>query len=118
VSHLITNAATQFKQQIAQAPDDAAGYNQFAWLVGNTEGDIDEAISLSHRSLQIRPDTAGYLDTLAHCYYRKGDYASAVKYQQQAVNIDPHQKVISRMLDVFKEALAKSEAQGEKSPAP
>lgn len=108
VRELIKKAAAEFKRQVEENPDDSSPYNQYAWLVGNTEGDFDEAIEFSHKSLVIRPGSAGYLDTLAHCYFTKGDYANAVKYQQQAANSEPHTKVITSALERFKKALEES----------
>jgi tetratricopeptide (TPR) repeat protein len=80
--------------------------NEYAWLVGNTTGDIDQAIRLSHRSLELRPNYGGFLDTLAHCYFGKKDYDSAVKYQRKAVEFEPHSGQIARALERFEEALA------------
>ena len=82
--------------------------NQYAWLVGNTGGDVNAAIAASHRSLELRPDTAGFLDTLAHCYYAKGDFESAVKHQTRAVELEPHTMILSRALDKFRKALEES----------
>lgn len=81
--------------------------NQYSWLIGNTRGDIDLAIKLSHRSLELRPEQAGYMDTLAHCYYTKGDYENAVKWQAKAAKLDPHSGQIVRALKKFEDALAK-----------
>ncbi len=81
-------------------------YNQFAWLAGNVDLHVDEAIKLSHRSLELRPDTAAYLDTLAHCYASKRDYRSAVKYQTQAAKLEPYSHQITSKLVEFKRALA------------
>lgn len=80
--------------------------NQYAWLVGNTEGNFDEAVRLSHRSIELMPKTASYLDTLAHCYFAKRDYASAVKYQSLAARREPHSQQILRQLRVFERALS------------
>lgn len=88
--------------------------NQIAWLVSNTEGDYDEALQLSHRSLEIRVDNPGYLDTLGRCYYAKGDYAGAVRYQSRAVKFDPHSGQIKRQLAFFEKELA---ARGPGKPA-
>ena len=87
--------------------------NQLAWLIGNTEGDFDEAIRCSHRSLELRPGSAAYLDTLGCCYFAKKDYANAVKYQQQAVKADPHSGLIKKQLAKFEQALADSKKASE-----
>jgi tetratricopeptide (TPR) repeat protein len=127
---LIQQAAAQFQQQIElfnrqveEAHDEefrqwasarlASLYNQYAWLVSNTEGDYDSALRFSHRTLELLPGTAGYLDTLGRCYYAKGDFANAVKYQSQAAKRDPYSGAIQRQLALFERALAKQQASEE-----
>jgi tetratricopeptide (TPR) repeat protein len=123
VSALISQSAAHFldlvhrwEQLIDQAPAPeireealenlANCCNQYAWLVGNTEGNFDEAVRLSHRSIELMPKTASYLDTLAHCYFAKRDYASAVKFQSLAARREPHSQQILRQLRVFERALS------------
>jgi tetratricopeptide (TPR) repeat protein len=120
---LINRSATEFKNMVEQMQrfiDDSdnepnaerakllqAMYcNQYAWLIGNTRGDFDEAVRLSHRSLELKPETSGYMDTLAHCYAAKKDFANAVKWQSKAVKLDPHSGQIVRALERFKKGLA------------
>lgn len=101
----IRSAVDESRKVIEQHPDDPTAYNQLAWLVANTEGDIDEAIRFSHKSVELK-HAGGYLDTLAHCYYAKKDYASAVRYQTEAAKLDAGSAAITRQLKVFKAALA------------
>ncbi|MDE0735077.1 MAG: hypothetical protein OSB47_04595 [Pirellulaceae bacterium] len=88
----------------------ASANNQLAWLAANTNGDLDEALRCSQRSLELRPGSAGYLDTLAHCYYAKGDYQNAVKNQLEAVGKEPHSAQMQRQLKLFQEKLGKQQA--------
>jgi tetratricopeptide (TPR) repeat protein len=103
VRERIRTAASEFQNQIKQEPLDPTPHNQLAWLVANTEGDFDEALRASQKSLELRPHEASYLDTLAHCYCAKGDYANAVRMQSQAARIEPHTQVIVRQLKVFQD---------------
>ena len=80
--------------------------NDYAWLVGNTEGNVEQALRFSQESLRLRPGTPGYLDTLGRCYYRLGDCENAVKFQRQAVRRDPHSGQLIRQLELFESALA------------
>jgi tetratricopeptide (TPR) repeat protein len=94
-------------EQIDSEPADSGNYNQLAWLIANTEGDLDKAIWASKKSIEIiRPgNPASYLDTLAHCYFAKRDYESAVKYQTEAAEHSPHTQSIGRALKRFQAAL-------------
>ncbi len=108
-SELIKASADVFRKQIQQSPEEHAPYNQFAWLVGNTEGDYAEALRYSQKSLELKPNAAGYLDTLGRCYYALGDIDNAIKHQTQAVTIDPHSGAMQRQLAFFKRELKKKE---------
>jgi tetratricopeptide (TPR) repeat protein len=120
---LIREAGQQFREQIqeceqqaAEAPIEearslyhrqlATALNQFAWLIANTEGDYDHALRCSQRSLELVPNTSGYLDTLGRCCFAKQDYENAVKNQARAVELEPHSGQIRRQLEFFKQALA------------
>lgn len=105
---LIQQAVEKFREQIKQDPSDSSPYNQLAWVVSNTEGNFDEALRCSIKSLELRPNRAGLLDTLAHCYAAKGNLEKAVEVQTRANKLEPHSGVIARKLIVFKKALAQS----------
>ncbi|MGI9455438.1 MAG: hypothetical protein ACR2NU_02700, partial [Aeoliella sp.] len=93
------------EKQIDDHPDYYPSYNEWAWLVSNTEGDFDKAVRYSHRSLELEPGRAGLLDTLGCCYFAAGDVVGAVKYQSQAVELAPHLRVLQRQLKRFEKAL-------------
>ncbi len=130
----IRDLAQSFQQEIDADPSEPTAYNQWAWLIGNTEGDYQKAIRYSHRSLELIPPEAGedagagFLDTLGRCYYAAGDYENAVKYQRQAIEKVDYMQVMRRQLALFEKALAekqgagseeqgaRSEEQGAKTP--
>jgi tetratricopeptide (TPR) repeat protein len=84
-----------------------AHYNQLAWLVANTEGDLDEAIRFSKKSLQLQRNSGGYFDTLARCYFAKGDLKKAVEAQAKAAQLEPHSGLLAKQLEQFKKALGR-----------
>jgi tetratricopeptide (TPR) repeat protein len=87
----------------------ATSCNQLAWLVGNTStkrDELDEAVQASHLSLELRPDAAGYFDTLGRCYFSRGDLDKAVHYQRKAVELEPFSGQINRQLELFEKALS------------
>lgn len=113
----VREVVDECRSQIERSPEETTTYyNQVAWLVANTEGDLDEAIRYSHKAVELaRTDgeppkrVGGLLDTLAHCYYAKKDYVNAVRYQEEAVQLDPHTQAIGRQLKAFREALAREQ---------
>lgn len=97
----IRETTAYFRNLVDQFPRNSQYYNQLAWLVSNTEGDQQAAVAASRKSLQLRPNTAGFLDTLGRCYYAVGDLQQAIKYQRLAVTLDPASGLLRRQLEFF-----------------
>jgi hypothetical protein len=111
----IRESLTTFQDQIHSDPEDSQGYNQYAWLVANTEGDFDLALEYSLKSVELKSESGGLRDTLAHCYFAKQDYNNAVKTQEQASRMEPQSQTIKRALDKFRAAKQGSRSKDEDS---
>lgn len=115
ISDLIERAAEAMLTEIDDEPDEpndpygarANGLNQYAWLIGNTEGDLDKARRFAEKALELSPDNGAYCDTLGRVYYTRGDLANALKYQTMAHEAEPHSGLIAKQLKLFQEAMAK-----------
>lgn len=110
VRKLIRESADIYRKQIQETPNSDTPYNQLAWLLSNTEGDFQEALKASQKSLEIRPESAGHLDTLGRCYFAVGDLDNAIKMQSRAIELEPHSQQMRRQLKVFEAAKAKKTA--------
>ncbi|MCY2977331.1 MAG: hypothetical protein NTU79_01535 [Planctomycetota bacterium] len=82
--------------------------NTLAWVVANTEGSKEEALFLSRKACTLNPESAEYLDTLAHCYAAMGKYQDAVQQQRRAVEIKPHHPELKKALYHFETKLRDS----------
>jgi tetratricopeptide (TPR) repeat protein len=91
----------------------ATACNQYAWLVSNTFGDFDKAVVASHKSVvlyqELSLDPGAYYDTLGRCYYAKRDFDNAIKYQNEALKLQPHSGQMKRQLTLFQQAKAEME---------
>ena len=120
VAKLIKDVIDVCRTQIESAPDEPTYYNQMAWLMANTEGDVDEAIRFSHKSVELaRAD-----GEVAQARRRTARYAGALLLRQEGLRqrrqvsdrgrrLDPHTAAISRQLAIFREALAQQPAAGK-----
>ena len=113
IQSLIQKAVDVFREKIHQDPEEATYYNHLAWLIGNTEGDLDEALRCAQKAVELSPDAGAYYDTLARVYFARKDLANALKYQSKAVQLDPHSQQIRRQFEQFQKA-----AQQEKTSQP
>ncbi len=98
----VERALERIENEIHALPDDANGYNEYAWLVANATGDLRKAMRHSKKSLELSFDNPSYLDTLAHCQFAAGDHAAAVRTQARAQRLEPHNRTIRRNLERFR----------------
>ena len=105
---LIEKRLCEIREQVADLGENYAAAqpcNEFAWLAANTEGDLDEALRLSQRSLELVGDRGSYLDTLARVYFAKGDYVNALMHQTRAAELSPHVRAVQKQLDLVPQEL-------------
>ena len=107
-AELVKATSEFYRVRIAELPDNAEDYNNLAWLLANTDTSLDEARKFSNKSLELQPDTAAYLDTLAEIYLRLGQAARAVEFQKQAVELEPENLDLAERLKNFEAAAAKA----------
>lgn len=103
----ITKMSDFYLNEIERMPEDPSKYNQWAWLVSNTEqsaADYQKAVQHSLRSLELSPEEPSYLDTLGRCYFSAGDVENAIKTQQKAVELAPQYQIMRRQLAEFEKA--------------
>ena len=98
---LIKGALKKLQQRIDREPDEPNPYNEYAWLVANTEGDLLRATRYSKRSLDLDFDSASFLDTLAHCYAAADNANEAIRCQVVALRKDPGSNTIQKNLQKF-----------------
>lgn len=95
-------------QYAAIVNDLVLALNSFAWIVANTEGNVEEAIVFSRQAISLNPNDAALIDTLAHCYYAAGRWADAVEQQRKAVALKPSDPSMKKALKRFEEKLTQN----------
>ena len=117
---MIQAATEKLRQEAATLPetatpsDEASAHNQLAWIVGNTTGDMNEALEHALRAVELSPESGAYLDTLAHVYfYGLKDYKKAVETQTKAVEFMPHSGLIRQKCEQFRKAATEEDPDRE-----
>ena len=101
----VARALEQIDAEIQALPEETKGYNEYAWLVANTEGDLEKATRYSRLSLEKSTDNSSFLDTLAHCHAAADRIQAAVRTQSLAHRLEPHGRTIARNLERFSSRL-------------
>jgi len=106
VAARIRRAVEEYREELSEDPHSAARSNMLAWLIGNTEGDLDLALECAVKATELEPEEGGIRATLARVYFARGDLQRAVAEQTKAAELEPHSNLIRRQLEEFRKALA------------
>jgi tetratricopeptide (TPR) repeat protein len=68
------------RQVIAAEPSNANALNYLGYILAQNGKDLDEAIRLVNRALQVEPGNGAYLDSLGWAHFQRGDLNEAEKY--------------------------------------
>lgn len=80
-------AEKNYRRALEIQPEMPIAANNLAWILAETGGNYDEALTLSQKSVdQIQ--TAGFYDTLGWVYFKKGLYSPAIEQLKKAVALD------------------------------
>jgi tetratricopeptide (TPR) repeat protein len=90
-----------------QYPNSARLSNSLAWMSAVARRDLDEALAQARRTLELAPDVASYLDTLAEVHFARGEYQQAVDVQRRAVEVADDKALYEERLKRFEAALAR-----------
>lgn len=84
----ITAAETAYRKALEIAPESPIAANNLAWLIVDNNGNLDEALQLATMAVGKDQKVAGFYDTLAYVYLKKGLFSPAVEQARKAVALD------------------------------
>ncbi len=88
--------------EAAQAyPECALLHNNLAWTAARCGRRLEEAHRHAERAVELAPDNASYLDTLAEAYFQRGDRESALRHSRRAAELRPDDETLQRQLKRF-----------------
>jgi tetratricopeptide (TPR) repeat protein len=73
-------------------------HNSAAWLCACCRRNLDKGLEHSKKAVELAPDNAGYLDTLAEIHFQRGDKDKAVALQKRAIELDPKKPYFRKQL--------------------
>jgi len=93
-------------------PQAALFHNNLAWVAARCHRRLDEARRHAVRAVEIEPDAASYIDTLAEVLFQQGDRATAIRLSKQSVQLAPHDATLRQQLDRFQTATLPADPAG------
>ena len=86
----VPEARRQYESIVKAHPENATALNNLAYLLADTGGDLEEALTLAHRAVKAAPGQDDYADTVGYIYLKKGQRESAVQAFGNLVHKNPH----------------------------
>jgi Flp pilus assembly protein TadD len=68
-------------------------YLAYTWVEQGTN--MDEALAMLTRAVELRPEDGFVIDSLGWAYFRRGDFVNAIKYLEKAVLLEPGEPTIN-----------------------
>ena len=88
------NSDDLYVKLISLNENDAQAYNNYAYSLVERGEEIDYALTLAERAIEISPNTSAYLDTIGWIHYKLGNYSIAKDFIAKAILIDESSAVI------------------------
>ncbi|MCU1295790.1 MAG: Tetratricopeptide 1 repeat-containing protein [Acidobacteriaceae bacterium] len=85
-------AKQSYKKALEISPENPIASNNLAYVMLQTGGNVDVALSLAQTARRADPDNANTADTLGWIFYQKGAYSSAIELFQEALKLAEKQK--------------------------
>jgi tetratricopeptide (TPR) repeat protein len=98
-------ATELLKRLLDIEPNYVPALNRLAWIYALQGINLNAALEMSQKAVELQPGVAGYLDTLAELYYRKREYIKAIETINQAIQLEPERPYFQRQLSKFQNAL-------------
>ena len=79
---------------IADNINDAQAYNNYAYSLVERNKDIDYALTLAQKAIELSPNTSAYLDTIGWIYFKLGDFEKAKEFIAESIVYDDSSAVV------------------------
>jgi tetratricopeptide (TPR) repeat protein len=85
----------------ADYPRSAWAHNNLAWLCAGCRRNLDEALEHARKAVELSPDHAAPLDTLAEVHFQRGEQARAVELMKKCIDLEPGSAYFRKQLKRF-----------------
>jgi tetratricopeptide (TPR) repeat protein len=88
------DAERTLRQLLSMEPANADALNYLGYMLAERRQQLDEAVRLVKRALEIEPDNPSFLDSLGWAYYQQGKMEDAERYLTPAATKLPKNSII------------------------
>jgi tetratricopeptide (TPR) repeat protein len=81
----LKDAMEVYESLLAKMPNNTSIMNNMAYILADSNQNLDKALEYARRVHEMQPDDPEYLDTYAVVLYKKGMYSEAVQIERAAI---------------------------------
>ncbi|MCA9146292.1 MAG: hypothetical protein KDB05_26080 [Planctomycetales bacterium] len=78
-------------------------HNNLAWAAARCHRRLDDALAHAEKAVELTPDHAGHIDTLAEVHFHRGDREQAIRFSQKSLELRPGDANLKRQLQRFRD---------------
>ncbi len=97
-ARLFADTLAVYEKLCSEYPKCSWAHNSAAWLSACCRRNLDAALVHATRAVQLAPDNAGHLDTLAEVHFQRGEKDKAVAIQKKVIELDPKKLYFRKQL--------------------
>ena len=100
---MFTQCDSIYEIALQRLPDNALILNNYSYSLAERNKDLQRALQMAKRAIELKPDNAAYLDTYGWVLFKLGQYPEAIKYIKRSIDLrDNSAVVIEHLGDVYK----------------
>ncbi len=111
-----TQAIKAFENILVKRPNNVNALNNLAYLLAETDGQLDKAAEYARRACQAAPNSASNMDTYAYILCKTDEYEQAARLLLTAIQLSERESM-DITWDIYKHLGMAQEGLGEKSKA-
>lgn len=83
-------------------PDNALLLNNYSYSLGERGVQLQRALEMSRRAVELEPENGAYLDTIGWIHFKLGNYHEALQFIKKAINTrEESAEVLEHLGDVY-----------------
>ncbi len=91
-----------YEKSLENDNNNVTSLNGMGYVLACEDKELTKALSLCKKAVEKAPDSAACLDSLGWVYYKLGLYNDALKYLEQAENLDTENEIIAEHIRMAK----------------
>lgn len=110
---LVERGVASLKTTLEDFPKSATNWNNAAWVLARGQRQLDQALQMAEKAVELSPNESSYQDTLAEVHFQRGDREAAVAAATRAAELLPFSPLFAKRLAHFQKDELKSLDAGE-----